>query len=82
MRHQNGCALDTSWEAALLNIKLGALHMVLVLDNILLPFTLQSISFRYPFFTALVFSVEKHANHCHYFYSKEVSVFGFTLHSH
>lgn len=44
MRHQNSYALDTSWEAALLNIKSDALQVYLVLDNILLPLSLQSLS--------------------------------------
>lgn len=44
MRDQNSFALDISWEAAVLNIKLGALHMFFMLDNILLPLTLQSLS--------------------------------------
>lgn len=44
MRDHNRSALDTSWEAAMLNIKLGALHIFFMLDNILLPLTLQSLS--------------------------------------
>lgn len=44
MRDQNSYALDTRWEAAILNIKLGGLHVLFMLDTILLPFTLQSLS--------------------------------------
>lgn len=44
MKDQNSYALDASWEAAMLNTKLGALHMFFMLGTILLPLNLQSLS--------------------------------------
>lgn len=82
MKDQNSHALDTGWEAAMLNIKLGSPYMFFMLDNILLPLTLQSLSDTLFSPLSLAFSITKLADHWNYFYLKEVSRFGLTLHSH
>lgn len=69
----------------MLNIKLGPLHMFFRLHNILLHYNLQSISDTIFFTPTLAFSTENHAetmHHWQYSNSKEISIFGLTLHTH